>query len=156
MKAVCRTGMPFIALAALLAACDNPVGERHESPHGVVVREGPVELVRLTGEHVSGQLTLEEGEQKQITVRFLNREGGDLPPEPGYWLRVTVSPAIATWQPASAGGFDGTLAGGEAGSGTITFELMHGAVGAGHADYTSGSHIDIVVASPNTVTGPAR
>lgn len=148
MKAVCRTGMPIIALAALLAACDNPVGERHVSPQGVVVRAGAIELVRLLGEHVTGQLSLDEGEQRQVTVRFLDRDGNELPPETGYWLRVTVTPAIVTWQPATAGGFDGTLTGAESGSGTITFELMHGAVGAGHTDYTSGTRIDIVVASP--------
>jgi hypothetical protein len=147
MKA--RHFAPLLFLvAAVLTACDNPVaGDRHVHPDGIVIRQNTTTLVRVEGQQVTGQLALSLGQQTgPLTVRFLDDDGDEIAPESGYWLRVTAQPAIATWAPDVAGGFTGTLTGTAADVGTITFEWMHGAVGSGHADYSTGNLISLVVA----------
>jgi hypothetical protein len=126
-----------------LAACSNPVSSGdHTRPLGVeVVGDGGVLIRALAASReanpvITGQLTVQAGEQTApLTVRFLAAGGEAIPPPQGYYLRVTSgNPGIVTWQQATEGEFGGRLVGVGAGSSTLVFDFMHGAVGRGHSD----------------------
>jgi hypothetical protein len=136
-----RTRVPgalaLLAMATVLAACGNPASPgEHRFAYGVVIREGGETVVRAQGSNITGSLAVAPGQTRgPLTVRLLNREGGDMEPRQGYWLRVTSSsPGVARWQQASEGELGGSLVGVAAGAATLEFCNMHGAVGRGHAD----------------------
>lgn len=129
------------ALAAVLpAACDNPVqiDEHADEVAGVQVMSGQTELARVLNGVVTGRLTVAAGSSLgPLTIRFI-AEDGDEVTEPDTYLETDVgNTAVAEFTPTSAGAFAGQLAGKTAGTTAISFKLMHGAVGAGHADFTS-------------------
>lgn len=137
-----------LALTAVLAlgACDDdPVGnddEEHQDPVGMVVSSGGVDLVTVTGNTVTGTLSVAAGEETaHLDVEFLDDEGDRFAPEDAdEWLRVTIAdPAVADWEQDTPGEFGGHLHGEAAGSTTARFEIMHGPVNdpSSHADYRS-------------------
>jgi hypothetical protein len=124
------------AAVLLLTACENPATPGgHIHAYGVVVRDGTQELIRATGATVIGSLEVVAGQQRgPLTARMLDREGRDLEPRHGFWLRViSAAPAIARWD-YTQGEYTGRLVGVAAGTTTLEFCNMHGAVGRGHDD----------------------
>jgi hypothetical protein len=131
------TGAVIAGVAVLFGGCSNPASPgQHLRAEGVVIQHGANTLVRAQGATVTGGLALTVGEQRgPLTVVLLDRNGADIVPPQGYYLRVTSAASnVAQWSQATAGEFGGTLTGVGPGQTTLTFCLMHGAVGGGHAD----------------------
>lgn len=129
-----------------LAACDNPVSPgEHIKPNGIVIRDGATAVVQVAGTTVTGALTVQAGVQSPaLTVHFLDGGGNAITPPQGYYLNVvTAAPGIATWVQATPGEFGGRLQGVAAGTATLEFQWVHGAVGSGHPD--AAFEIDAVV-----------
>lgn len=125
-----------LALALFGAACENPVEDHddHEDAAGVVVEDlqGNV-LARVdASRNVTGGITLQSGQQREVRVTFLADDGDRIVLEDEFGLDATVAnTGVATWTQIAHTG--GRLAGTSVGSTTITFDLTHG----GHPDYTS-------------------
>ena len=132
------------ALALGVAACgDDGVGPDDDHVDEV---EG-IELV-LNGQTIAsydadtgawtGELEVGVGEETaHITVNFVSHDG-DVVVEENTYLEVQISnEAIAEWEQDTPGEFGGHLHGVSAGETDVVFRLMHGAVGAGHADFVS-------------------
>jgi hypothetical protein len=128
-------GSAAVLAAVALAACDNPVSSAgHVVPDGVVIRQAGEVVASHVGTTVTGELTVAAGEQSApLTVHFV-RAGADVSPLQGYYLEVPDRPAVE-WQADSPGGLAGRLYGRSAGTTTLTFRWMHGAVGRGHQDF---------------------
>lgn len=145
------TGLALATVLALGACDDDPVGndEEHLDPVGLVVLNAGVEVLRVEGLNIIGSLTVAAGDETaHLDVEFIDEDGDRfVPTDPDEWLRVTVAnPAIAAWNQDEAGEFGGHLEGLSAGTTTIGFDLMHGAVGSAsaHADYRT-PNVPVVV-----------
>lgn len=142
------TLVPLAALA--LAACgDNPVepGEDHFNPVGMrVVIDGQT-VVTVDQGQVTGSITVEEGDEVDIVVEFIDDDGDVIvAPVDEYYLAVDIDDeTIAHFQ--RVGQFDGHIEGEGEGATTARFMLIHGDPADdhghddddddGHADYTS-------------------
>lgn len=139
--ATSRSGWLAVTLAGTLAlgACgDDPTGfEEHPEPEGVVLLLGGQVLASYDGSAWSGAVDLTVGQvTAQVTVQFVDDHGDPLEVDDEEYLDVIVGNTnVLEFQQTTPGGFGGTLRGKSAGQTTAVFRLMHGAVGAGHADF---------------------
>jgi predicted small secreted protein len=140
-----RAALALLACVPL-AACDNPVSPgEHIKPAGIAIRDGATTVVQVMGTTVTGGLAVQAGQQSPpLTVHFLASGGNEMTPPHGYYLNVVSKAAgTATWVQATPGEFAGRLQGIAAGTATLEFQWVHGAVGSGHVDERF--EIDVVV-----------
>ena len=86
---------------------------------------------------VTGALSVAAGgTSPELTVSFIDHDGDDIALEAGeYWVEVgSDQSATATWQGTAADGFTGRVTGVAAGATTLSIQLHHGTIGAGHPD----------------------
>ena len=139
----------------VFAACGDSAMEPDDDhdDHG-----GEVEGVTLTlsGQIVAsydgddgawtGELEVEPGEETaHISVQFVDHDGTAVPLDSDFYLQVDVSnESVAEFEQDTPGEFGGHLHGAMEGDAEITFSLMHGAVGSGHADFvTAPLHVHV-------------
>ena len=94
----------------------------------------------------SDEFEIEVGETSgHIDVRFVNHDGGAIEFGDDYYLEVeSENDSIATFIQDDPGGFAIHIRGVAEGETGMVFRLMHGAVGAGHADFeTEPLHVDV-------------
>lgn len=141
-----RSAALSLGIALLAAACsDNPVQpEEHHEPVRVVIKSGQLEMASapaLNGGNITGALTIKVGEESShLTVVFVDKHGHVIETDDDEWLRVESSnETIAEFEQHEVGEFGGHIHGVAVGSATLTFKLMHGAVGSSsaHADFVS-------------------
>jgi len=136
--------MALIATVAVGACGDDPVAvEEHGEPAGVeLVLNGAV-IASYDGTTMTwtGEMEVEVGmETAHIDVRFVDEDGDpiDFDSEPDFYLEVMVEDeTIAEFEQDTPGEFGGHLHGEAVGETDVTFSLMHGSVGTGHADFTT-------------------
>ena len=146
MKTRSYRNRPFAVVAALalvLAACESATEpeEEHYEPEGLeLVMSGRV-IASYDGHTQSwtGELEVDEGEETpHITVRFVDHDGDPIQLGDDTYLEVDIEDeSIAEWEQDSPGEFGGHLHGHTEGETDVTFMLMHGAVGSGHADFVT-------------------
>lgn len=146
MKTWSYRNWPFAVLAAFalgLAACESSTEpeEEHYEPEGVELVMGGLVIASYDGEtqRWTGELEVDEGEETpHIAVRFVDHDGDPIPLEADTYLEVDIEDtSIAEWEQDTPGEFGGHLHGHVAGETDVTFMLMHGAVGSGHADFVT-------------------
>ena len=150
--------LPIALLTAgilVLSACGDSATEPDDDhdDHG-----GEVEGVTLTlsGQTVAsydgddgawtGELEVEPGEETaHISVQFVDHDGNAVRLDSDFYLQVDVAnESVAEFEQDTPGEFGGHLHGGMEGDTEITFSLMHGAVGSGHADFvTAPLHVHV-------------
>ena len=151
--------LPLALLTAGLvafAACDSatePDDHDDDDDHAAEV-EGVT--LTLSGQTVAsydghdgawtGELEVEPGEETaHIGVQFVDHDGHAVDLDDDYYLQVDVeNESVAEFEQDTPGEFGGHLHGGMEGDTEITFSLMHGAVGSGHADFvTAPLHVHV-------------
>ena len=130
------------ALALGAAACeDDPSGpdEDHAEPVSVRLMLGGQEIASAINASSTGHIHLHPGEvTDHITVEFVDEGGDPIIFDEDFYLEVDVgNEAIAEFDQDTPGEFGGHAHGGVEGETTMTFKLMHGAVGTGHPDFTA-------------------
>lgn len=138
-----KKGWLALSLAGALAlgACgDDPTGlDDHAEPEGVVLRLNGQIVASYDGDAAtwSGILQVAAGQETaHIDVVFTDHDGNALSHDDEEYLQVVMgNAAVATWGQDTPGEFGGHLVGVSGGQTTAVFRLMHGAVGAGHADF---------------------
>ena len=138
----------------VLAACggDDPMEPDHDDHAGEV--EGVT--LSLSGQTVAsydgdsgswtGELEVEPGEETaHIGVQFVDHDGLAVSLDDDFYLQVDVAnESIAEFEQDTPGEFGGHLHGVAEGDTEVTFSLMHGAVGSGHADFvTAPLHVHV-------------
>ena len=138
----------------VLGACggDDPMDPDHDDHAGEV--EGVV--LSLSGQTVAsydgdagawtGELEVEPGEETaHINVRFVDHDGVAVTLADDFYLQVDVADeSVAEFEQDIPGEFGGHLHGVAEGDTELTFSLMHGAVGSGHADFvTAPLHVHV-------------
>lgn len=125
----------------VLAACDDDptAPEEHGDPAGVeLVLNGAV-IASYDGDTQTwtGEMEVDQGEETaHIDVRFLDEDGDPINFDGDLYLEVEVEDeAIAEFEQDTPGEFGGHLRGVAVGETDVTFRLMHGTVGSGHADF---------------------
>ena len=90
-------------------------------------------------EEWSDSFEIDEGETSgHIDVRFVDHDGDAIVFGDDYYLEVeSEDPSIATFIQDDPGGFAIHIRGVAAGETGLVFRLMHGAVGSGHADFST-------------------
>ncbi|MDE2652206.1 MAG: hypothetical protein OXI71_00180 [Gemmatimonadota bacterium] len=146
MKTLNYRNWPFAVLAAfglVLAACDSSTDpeEEHYEPEGVELVMGGQVIASYDGDTQSwtGELEVDVGEETpHISVRFVDRDGDAIPLGDDTYLEVEIEDeSIAEFEQDTPGEFGGHLHGHMEGDTDVTFMLMHGAVGSGHADFVT-------------------
>ena len=146
MKTWSYRNLPFAVLAALalvLAACESSTEpeEQHYEPEGLELVMGGLVIASYDGEtqRWTGELEVDEGEETpHIAARFVDHEGNPIPLEADTYLEVEIEDtSIAEFEQDTPGEFGGHLHGNMVGETDVTFMLMHGAVGSGHADFVT-------------------
>jgi len=86
-----------------------------------------------------GELEVDVGEETpHITVRFVDHDGEPVELEDDTYLEVDIEDeSIAEFEQDTPGEFGGHLHGKSEGETDVTFKLMHGEVGKGHADFVT-------------------
>ena len=146
--------LPFALLTAgilALSACESatePDDDHAEEVEGVVLVLSGQTVAEYDGDAGSwtGELDVEPGEETaHIDVRFVDHDGDEVQLDADYYLEVDVEDeSIAEFEQDTPGEFGGHLHGGAEGDTEITFSLMHGTVGSGHADFvTEPLHIHV-------------
>jgi len=151
--------LPFALLTAgllVLAACGDdgtmdPMDD-HDDHAGEV--EGVV--LSLSGQTIAsydghdgawtGELEVEPGEETaHIQVVFVDHNQQAVALDDDFYLQVDVAnESIAEFEQDTPGEFGGHLHGVAEGDTEVTFSLMHGAVGSGHADFvTAPLHVHV-------------
>ena len=131
------------ALALVLAACESSTEpeEEHYEPEGLELVMGGQVIASYNGDTQSwtGELEVDEGEETpHISVRFVDHDGDRIQLGDDTYLEVTIEDeSIAEFEQDTPGEFGGHLHGHMAGETDVTFMLMHGAVGSGHADFVT-------------------
>ena len=149
-----RPKLPFALLTAgilALSACESatePDDDHAEEVEGVVLVLSGQTVASYDGDAGSwtGELDVEPGEETaHIDVRFVDHDGDEVQLDADYYLEVDVEDeSIAEFEQDTPGEFGGHLHGGAEGDTDITFSLMHGTVGSGHADFvTEPLHIHV-------------
>lgn len=130
-----------MVFALALVACDSTEPDPpHHEPAGVeLVVSGRV-IASYDGDTQKwqGELEVDVGEETpHITVRFVD-EDGDPFDEDDTYLEVDIEDeSIAEFEQDTPGEFGGHLHGASEGETDVTFKLMHGEVGKGHADFVT-------------------
>lgn len=143
LTSLCTT----LAILLCVGACDNPVSHNHdgETEHsqveGLVLETNGAELVRVEDAVVEGAVSLSSGTTTPtITITFLNEHGERLSsddlPDAEYGVDVRVEdPSVASVE--REGRFAFQLHGESPGTTQLVIELLHGAEGNRHADFTT-------------------
>ena len=146
MKTWSYRNWPFAVLAALtlvLAACESSTepDDDHAEPEGVELVLGGRVIAEYQGETQRwiGELEVDVGEETaHIAVRFVDHDGDAIPLDEDLYLEVEVEDeSIAEFEQDTPGEFGGHLHGVAEGETGVTFRLMHGTVGSGHADFVT-------------------
>lgn len=150
--------LPLTLLTAgllAISACDSSTTEPDDDDddHGEEV-EGVV--LTLSGETIASydgedgawdaELEVEPGEETAvITVQFVDHEGHAVTLDDDFHLQVEMEDSsVAAFAQSTPGGYAGKLQGVAEGDTEVTFSLMHGAVGSGHADFvTAPLHVHV-------------
>lgn len=135
----------FLALAIFgslaLAACDDSPTDVEE--HGdadalrLVMNGATIASFSWDTNTWTGEMEVEVGEETpHIDVEFLDEDGDviDFDTSEFYLMVEVENEAIAEFEQDTPGEFGGHLHGESVGETDVTFSLMHGAVGSGHAD----------------------
>lgn len=149
-----KLGM-FVAAGALMlgaAACeDDPAdpGDDHGEPVFVRLMLDGAEIARASAVNLgtsAGGIEVAAGEDSApITVEFLDADDDVIAFDDDFHLEVEVGDeSVALFEQDTPGAFVGRAHGVAVGATTMTFRLMHGAVGSGHADFQSAA-IDVEV-----------
>ena len=132
----------------VLAACgqDSATEPDHDHDHaeeveGVQLIMGVQTIARYDGDHGTwtGELVVAPGQEPDfIEVRFTDHSGAAVMLHDDVYLEVEIADeSIAGFEQHTPGAFDGHLHGHAEGETEAVFMLMHGAVGAGHADFVT-------------------
>ena len=149
-----RLKLPFALLTAgilALSACESatePEEDHAEEVEGVMLVLSGQTIASYDGHdgEWTGELEVEPGEETaHISVRFVDHDGAAVALDEDYYLEVEVEDeSVAEFEQDTPGEFGGHLHGQAEGDTEITFSLMHGAVGSGHADFvTAPLHIHV-------------
>ena len=152
--------LPLALLTAgllVFSACDSSTTEPDDD-HDDDDHAEEVEGVTLTlsGQTVAsydgdagtwtGELEVEPDEETaHIDVQFVDHDGHAVSLGSDHYLRVDVEDeSVAEFEQDTPGEFGGHLHGVAEGDTELTFSLMHGAVGSGHADFiTAPLHVHV-------------
>ncbi len=143
--------LPLALLTAgllVLAACGDSAMEPDEDHdehagevEGVTLSLGGQTLASYDGHdgEWTGELGVQAGQTTgSISVQFVDDHGEAVAFDDDFHLRVDVADAsIAAFEQGTPGAFEGILRGVAAGNTTVTFSLVHGEVGTGHADFVT-------------------
>ena len=142
-----RLRLPFALLTAgilALSACESatePEEDHAEEVEGVMLVLSGQTIASYDGHdgEWTGELEVEPGEETaHISVRFVDHDGAAVALDEDYYLEVEVEDeSVAEFEQDTPGEFGGHLHGQAEGDTEITFSLMHGAVGSGHADFVT-------------------
>ena len=149
-----RLKLPFALLSAgilALSACESttePEENHAEDVEGVILVLSGQTIASYDGATGAwtGEQEVEPGEETtHITVRFVDHNGDAVQLGDDFYLEVEVEDeSIAEFEQDTPGEFGGHLHGHAEGDTGITFSLMHGSVGSGHADFvTQPLHIHV-------------
>ena len=148
-----RLTLPFALLSAgilALSACDSvePEENHAEEVEGVILVLNGRTIASYDGHdrEWTDELEVEPGEETaHITVRFVDHDKEVVELDDDFYLEVDVKDeSIAEFEQDTPGEFGGHLHGQAEGETEITFKLMHGSVGSGHADFvTEPLHIHV-------------
>lgn len=148
-----RPNLPFALLSAgilALSACDSvePEENHAEEVEGVILVLNGQTIASYDGHdrEWTDELEVEPGEETaHITVRFVDHDKEVVELDDDFYLEVDVKDeSIAEFEQDTPGEFGGHLHGQAEGETEITFKLMHGSVGSGHADFvTEPLHIHV-------------
>ena len=149
-----RLKLPFALLSAgilALSACESatePEEDHADEVEGVILVLSGQTIASYDGHdgEWTGELEVEPGEETaHITVQFTDHDGVAVALGNDFYLQVDVAnESIAEFEQDTPGEFGGHLHGGAEGDTEITFSLMHGSVGSGHADFvTQPLHIHV-------------
>lgn len=133
-----------VVSALALAGCSSDTTEpeeEHAEPEGVeLVMSGQV-IASYDGDtqRWTGEMEVDVGEETpHISVRFIDHDGDAIPLDDDLYLEVEVEDeSIAEFEQDTPGEFGGHLHGHMEGETDVTFKLMHGEVGSGHADFVT-------------------
>ena len=141
---------PYLPLALLtagvlaLSACESatePEEEHGEEVEGVILVLSGQTVASYDGEdgEWTGELEVEVGEETaHINVRFVDHKGDPVELDEDFFLQVEVEDeSVAEFEQDTPGEFGGHLHGEAEGDTEVTFSLMHGAIGSGHADFVT-------------------
>jgi hypothetical protein len=141
--------------ALALGACDDddPTGvddDHNDDVAGVVLTLNGAVLAEYDGPSRAWDATVEIGagdETAHIDVEFVDEAGNVITPDADTYLQVTVDDeTIAEFEQDTPGEFGGHIKGIAEGTALMEFSLMHGTVGAGHADFvTTDLTVQVVV-----------
>ncbi len=142
-----RLRLPFALLTAgilALSACESatePEEDHAEEVEGVMLVLSGQTIASYDGHdgEWTGELEVEPGEETaHISVRFVDHDGAAVELDDDFYLEVDVEDeSVAEFEQDTPGEFGGHLHGQGEGDTEITFSLMHGAVGSGHADFVT-------------------
>lgn len=144
---------PFALLTAgllVLAACgDGAMEPDDHDDNGDHAEEVEGAILSLSGQNIAtyngdtqqweGELEVEPGEETaHIGVTFVDHSGQAVTLGDDFYLMVEVEDeSVAEFEQDTPGEFGGHLHGVAEGDTDVTFSLMHGAVGSGHADFVT-------------------
>ena len=151
---------PFALLTAgllVLAACGDSAMEPHdhddeedhaEEVEGVILSLSGQNIAAYNGDtgQWTGELEVEPGEETaHIQVMFVDHNAQAVTLGSDFYLLVEVEDeSVAEFEQDTPGEFGGHLHGVAEGDTDVTFSLMHGAVGSGHADFvTAPLHVHV-------------
>jgi len=143
--------LPLVLLTAsllVLSACGDSTTEPEEDHEdhageveGVVLSLSGQTFASYDGEtgRWTGEMEVEAGEEtSHIAVVFVDHNQQMVALDADYYLQVDVADeSIAEFEQDTPGEFGGHLHGVAAGETEVTFSLMHGAIGSGHADFVT-------------------
>lgn len=142
-KLIHRHALALAALVLVLGACSDPMepDDDHAEAEGVELILGGSVIASYDG-HTrtwTGELEVDEGEETaHITVRFVDHDGDPIQLDDDFYLEVDIEDeSIAEFEQDTPGEFGGHLHGHMEGETDVTFKLMHGQVGSGHADFVT-------------------
>ena len=140
-KLIHRQALALAAMVLVLGACSDPMepDDDHAEPEGVELILGGSVIASYDGDTQTwtGELEVDEGEETaHISVRFVDHDGDPIPLDDHFYLEVDIEDeSIAEFEQDTPGEFGGHLHGHMEGDTDVTFKLMHGEVGSGHADF---------------------
>lgn len=149
-KLIRRETLALAAMILVLGACSDPMepDDDHPEAEGVQLIMGGRVIASYDGESQvwTGELEVDAGEETpHIRVVFVDHDGNPVELEDDTYLEVDVEDtSIAEFEQDTPGEFGGHLHGNMEGETDVTFKLMHGSVGSGHADFVTqpvGAHV---------------
>ncbi|MXW16744.1 MAG: hypothetical protein F4139_04995 [Gemmatimonadetes bacterium] len=133
--------MVVFTLAAAACSDDMVEPDPHPEAEGVQLIMGGNVIASYDGETQTwtGELEVDAGEETpHIRVVFVDHDGDPVELEDDTYLEVDIEDtSIAEFEQDTPGEFGGHLHGHMAGETDVTFKLMHGQVGSGHADFVT-------------------